>query len=299
MWMIMALEQPMITSVIARMDNATIQLAAFGVAFSMALFIEGSIIQMLAAGTAISNSRENYRRLLMLMHIIGITATAIHAALCIPGVFYPLASVILGLPEELISPSRRAFLIMLPWTIAVGYRRLWQGVLIHYGRTRVIPISMTIRILFLITALRLSLSTGWFSGAAAGAIGLLAGVSTGALATWFYVRPVINRMPSIMNGNGGEVIRWDTLIKFYVPLALTSFINLGIRPVMQMGMSRGAFPLESLAIWPVFMGYMFLYNSLSLASQEVVIAQIGGSVSNRKLIRFISGLAVTLMSYCQ
>ena len=153
MWAIMAIEQPVITAVIARMSHATLQLAAFGIAFSLALFIEGSIVQMLAAGTAIANNRENYKRLLTMMHIIGGMATMIHAILCIPAVFRSFAVMVLGIPEELIIPSRSTFSIMLPWTLAVGYRRLWQGVLIRYGRTRVIPVTMVVRILVIIITL--------------------------------------------------------------------------------------------------------------------------------------------------
>ena len=300
MWVIMAVEQPVIAMVIARMDDAIRQLAAFGVTFSLALFIEGPIIQMLAAGTALADSRENYNRLMTIMHVIGWSATVIHALLCIPGVFDPFARTVLGIPEELIRPARLSLLSMLPWTLGVGYRRLWQGVLIRYGRTRVIPVTMVIRILVSFLVLAWGFRTRTVNGAVLGGLALSAGVIAGAIAARVYAGPVLRTMPVITSAeehgqrSGLKLMGWSTMILFYLPLALTNFLNLGARPVMQMGLARGPLPIESLAIWPVSMGYLFLYTSFSLSSQEVVIARLDDAESRRQLIRFNTILGMVL-----
>ena len=62
MWILMAVEQPIIAAVVARMSEAKLQLAAFGLTFSLALFFSGPVVQMLAAGTAIADSQQNYKR---------------------------------------------------------------------------------------------------------------------------------------------------------------------------------------------------------------------------------------------
>lgn len=300
MWVIMAIEQPGIAAVVARMSNAKLQLAAFGFTFSVALFIEGPIIQMLAAGTAIADNKENYKRLLRLMHVIGWSATAVHGLLCIPAVFTPFAQGFIGIPEELLKTSRLALIAMLPWTVGVGYRRLWQGVLIRYGKTAVIPITMGIRLGVSFLTLAWGLSTGKLPGAVLGGLALSLGVIAGAISAWIYVRPVLREMPKASKsvedtGTGtNAVMGWSAMFLFYVPLALTNFINLGARPIMQMGLARGPLPLESLAIWPVTMGYVFLYSSFALSAQEIVIARLDGPESRDDLFRFISRLAAVL-----
>lgn len=296
MWVLMAVEQPGIAAVVARMSNAKLQLAAFGFTFSVALFIEGPIIQMLAAGTAIADSRENYKRILTLMHVIGWSATAVHALLCIPAVFTPFAQGFIGIPEELLNTSRLALIAMLPWTVSVGYRRLWQGVLIRYGNTSVIPITMGIRLGVSFLTLAWGLSTGALPGAVLGGLALSLGVIAGAISAWIYVRPVIKEMPAASDtpGGTGAIMGWSAMFFFYIPLALTNFINLGARPIMQMGLARGPMPLESLAIWPVTMGYIFLYSSFALSAQEIVIARLDGPESKNDLLRFIYRLAAVL-----
>ena len=290
MWILMAVEQPAIAAVLARMPEAKRQLAAFGVTYSLALFIEGPIIQMLASGTAIADSRGNYRRLLYLMHLLAVGMTLVQCFLCIPAVFRPFALNVIGMPAELIENSRLALLVMLPWGMSVGYRRLWQGVLIRYGHTRVIPVTMILRILTSLGVLILGYRTGMVSGAVLGGLSLSAGVIVGALSAWFFVRPIIRRIPS----ESTYEMEWKSLLIFYIPLALVSFINLGARPLMQIALARGPMPLESLALYPVGMGYLFLFNSFSMSSQEVVIARLDGNESRKALLRFSLILSLSL-----
>ena len=296
MWIFMAIEQPGIAAVVARMSEAKLQLAAFGFTFSLALFIEGPVIQMLAAGTAAADSHENYKRLLRLMHVIGWSATTIHALLCIPAIFRAISVGFIGIPEELVQTSRLTLVTMLPWTTAVGYRRLWQGVLIRYGRTNVIPITMVIRLAVSFATLAWGFTTGVLSGAVLGGLALSLGVIAGAVSSWIYVHPVVKKMPSASDSAAGSpgLMSWSAMFLFYIPLALTNFINLGARPIMQMGLARGPMPLESLAIWPVTMGYIFLYSSISLSAQEVVIARLDGPEARRSLVRFASWLAAII-----
>lgn len=297
MWLMMAVEQPAVAAVIARKTEAVQQLAAFGLAFSLALFIEGPVVQMLAAGTALISNRQNYQRILTLMHVIGISATLIQGMLCLPFVFNPFARIVMGIPEVLIRPTRLTLIAMLPWTIGVGYRRLWQGALIRYGKTAVIPITMIIRLLASSGVLYWGIFREAVPGAVLGGLALSVGVMAGAVAAGIYVRPVIKNLPEADRGQlNSDVISWKDLMSFYLPLALTSFINLGSRPIVQMGMTRGLMALESLAIWPVLIGYTFLFTAMSLSFQEVVIARLDDAETKKRLMRFTLFLALTLVA---
>lgn len=294
MWILMAVEQPAVSAVIARMDEAKRELAAFGVTFSLALFIEGPIIQILAAATAIADNRQNYERLRMFLIILGGSATFIHVMLCIPGVFEPFAVQILGLPSQLLDSVRRSLTVMIPFTLGVGFRRLWQGVLIRYGASRVIPLTMVIRISVSFAVLAWGLRSGVLNGAVLSALAISLGVLAGAFSSWWFARSIIADMPREGIGGSHEVLGVKAMAVFYLPLALTNLIILGARPLIQMGMARGNLPLESLALWPVSMGYLFLYNAFALSSQEVVIAKLEDHDSRRRLFRFSFILSLVL-----
>ncbi|MEN8164129.1 MAG: hypothetical protein ABFS37_08365, partial [Acidobacteriota bacterium] len=62
-WLMMAVEGPLLTAVIARMADPKLNLAAFGVAFAFALIVEAPVIMMMAASTALVSNRETYLKL--------------------------------------------------------------------------------------------------------------------------------------------------------------------------------------------------------------------------------------------
>jgi len=146
MWVFMAIEQPGINAIIARLANAKLNLAAYGVTLSISLIIESPIIQMLSAATALTDGRTNYRKLLRFMHFMAAGLTAVHLILALTPLYTLLLRQVLGIPEEIIGLAQSSFLIMIPWAGTIGYRRLYQGILIRYGRTKEISYTMFIRL---------------------------------------------------------------------------------------------------------------------------------------------------------
>lgn len=284
MWLMMAIEQPALAAIVARLPDETTNLAAFGVAFSLALVIESPIIQLLTAATALAGDTARYRVLIRFMHLLGLGLTAVHLLIAITPLFDFIVSTILSVPEHIVEPARAAFVLMTPFTASVGYRRLWQGVLIRYGRTGVIPLTMLVRLLASGVVLAWGLITGAMPGASVAAVALVAGVVASAVASWLFCRPVLRqRLPE--PDADSEVLDTKTLLQFYVPLSLTSVIFLSAQPLLTFGMSRAAFPVQALAVWPVINGFLFLFNSLALSYQEAVVAILGHGDSNIARVR--------------
>jgi hypothetical protein len=83
------------------------------------------------------------------------------------------------------------------------------------------------------------------------------------------------------------------ILRFYYPLALTSFIGLTTQPILTFFMGRAPAPVESLALFPVVMALYFLFGTLGLSYQEAAIALVGRRGEHRReLGRFAAGLAV-------
>ncbi len=294
MWILMGIEQPALTAVIARLSDATVQLAAFGVTFSLALIVESPVLQMLSAGTAMALDREHYRRLLRFMHMLALSLSVFHVLLSLPWIYVPLLRHVVGVPENLIGPSHAAFASMVPWAAAVGYRRLWQGVLIRFGKARVVPITMVARLIVTFALLVAGFVFEYAGGAQIAAIALIGGVTAGAVAAYVYARPVIHG--TMESGTEQTAPSYGRLLRFYVPLAATSVVVLGSRPVLTVGIARAPLPVESLAVWPVVMSFNFILFSLALALQEVVVALAGRNEDVAVLKRFSTRLGVVLGS---
>jgi len=294
MWIMMAAEQPALNAIIARLPDAETNLAAFGVVFVLSLVIESPIIQMLAAATAIADNAANYRMLMRFMHLTGIVLTAIHLLVALTPLYDLIVTGLLGVPPEVTEASRIPFIIMTPFTMAVGYRRLWQGVLIRRGRTWIVPITMISRLGLIAVVLAIGYVSGRLSGAMLASIALSSGVIAAAITTGVLNRVLVTRALKEPT-EGDRTYSWRGLLRFYAPLSLTTIVFLAAQPVLTFGIARSLEPARSLAVWPVVNAYMFLFTSIALSHQETAIALLNRSPrSFTRLSRFTLVLAISL-----
>lgn len=290
MWIVMAMELPVINSFVARMPNPKENLAIFGIIFSLALIIEGPIIQMLSAATAIATHYNNYKKLLNFMHAAAVFLTLIHLICSVPFIFNLIAINLLNIDPQLVPSAGKAFMLMIPWTASIGYRRMWQGVLIQNGRTAAVTLSMILRMTVTCSAVIASFHIGVLSGAAAASLSLTLGVMGGALFAGLLARKTIVSMKKTETEY--KAVTYKKLVIFYIPLALTSFITMANRPVLTAGIGRALGPLESLAIWPVIISFMFLFQGFPLSFQEAAISLLGNKDNTPKLRKFVTVLSV-------
>ena len=62
-WLTMSLEGPYLAAIIARMGQPKYNLAAYGIAFSLALIIEAPIIMIMSASTALVSNNHMYKKI--------------------------------------------------------------------------------------------------------------------------------------------------------------------------------------------------------------------------------------------
>jgi hypothetical protein len=290
MWLMMAVEQPILAAVIARSPDAKTNLAAFGLTFSLALLVESPVIMLLTAATALARDRRSYRLLLHFTAALATLLTCVHVLIAVTPVYALIVGRVVGAPVEVIGPGRTAFLLMLAWSPAIAYRRLWQGVMIRFGRPGAVSLTTAIRLVATASVALMALVFE-LPGAAIGGLSLSIGVTVAALAAYALARQSIRADLAADDGPGLE---WRRLGEFYLPLALTSFIVLGGQPIISLGLGRSRDPLESLAVWPVITGLLFVFRSAGFAYQEVVVALLRDEHSLTQLRTFAMRLAAVL-----
>jgi hypothetical protein len=293
MWLLMSLEQPTLSAVIARLPEPKLNLAAYGLTFAFALIVESPVIMFLTLGTALARSRQAYRMLMRFTHLMAWGLTGFHLLLGLSPLYAWILREIVGAPPEVIEPSRIAFLLMTPWTGAIAYRRMWQGVMIRYGHTQFLFVTTAIRLVATAAVALAGLRMGTIAGASVAGLAISVGVLADATAAGIFVRPVVRQHLSA-DRPGDFSLSWPYLLRFYTPLAMTSLINLAAQPIVSLGLSRGPMPLESLAVWPVVSGLTFLLRSGGVALQEVVVALLADQSSYQALRRYAHNLALAL-----
>jgi len=293
-WLLMGLELPAVSAVMARLPNPTVSLAAYGgVVFPIALIIEAPIIMLLAASTALSRDWRSYVLLRRFMFTAAALLTGLHALVA----FTPLSGLVIGgligAPEEIREPARRGLQIMLPWTASIAYRRFQQGVLIRFGHSRAVGIGTAIRLGTNALVLAIGYSIGTIPGIVVGTSAVAAGVIAEAVYAGIRVHPVLrDRLRAA--APAGPPITSAEFARFYAPLALTSILTLLAMPLTSAAMSRMPRAIESLAVWPVLNGLVFTFRSLGFAMNEVVIALLDRPQAVPVLRKFSALLATTL-----
>lgn len=133
-WLLMSVEMPMLSAVIARLENPEINLAAYGgIVFPLSLIIESPVIMLLPASVALSKHRQAYQLIWRYMMGAGLLLTGLHALVAFTPLYYTVVQGLIGAPDEIVAPARIGLMLMLPWTWSIAYRRFQQGVLIRNG----------------------------------------------------------------------------------------------------------------------------------------------------------------------
>ena len=290
-WLFMGLELPLVSAVMARLADPTIHLAAYGgVVFPVALIVEAPVIMLLAASTALSRDLASYRKMYRFMMWTGGLLTLLHAAIAFTPLFDIVVVGLIDPPAAIIEPARLGLMIMLPWTWTIAYRRFHQGVLIRFGRPKAVTIGTAIRFAAVITALLITTTIGGLPGIVVATIAIAAGVSAEAVYTGFRAHPIIHG-PLTNAPVVTPPLNWTDFYSFYIPLALTSLLLLAVQPLGSATISRMPRALESLAVWPVLNGLLFMLRSLGYAYNEVVVALMDERGAFRSLRRFTVLLA--------
>jgi hypothetical protein len=290
-WLLMAVELPALSAVVARLTNPEINLAAYGgVVFPVSLVIESPIIMLLSASTALSKDWDSYLKLSRFMMRAGALLTALHVLVAFTPLYYVVVVGLIGAPTEIIEPARMGLMIMTPWTWAIAYRRFNQGVLIRFGHSRAVGFGTLIRL----SADGLVLAIGYLMGVLPGIVVAASAVATGVVSEAIYaglrVRPVL-RDQLRQAAPVEQPLTFRTFLDFYTPLALTSLLNLLVQPVGSAALSRMPDALASLAVWPVVSGLIFMLRSLGFAYNEVVVAMLDEPRAVYNLSRFAALLA--------
>ena len=307
-WLMMSVEGPFLSAIIARLAEPKFNLAAYGIAFAFALVIESPIIMLLSAATELVNDFHSFIKLRNFTYAMNGILTAVYLLFIIPPVFYFITEKIIGLPEEVSHLTHIASIILVPWPGALGYRRFYQGILIKYNYTKRVSYGTVIRLISMALTATVLYTFFELPGVVVGASALSVAVVSESIASRFMTVAVVKEIKE-SKFISDDRLSYTGIIKFYYPLALTSVMALGVHPIVTFFLGQSRMPLESLAVMPVVNSLVFIFRSIGLSYQEVGIALIGKRAEGYKLLRnfaFMGGLsaatvliiiAVTPLSY--
>lgn len=288
-WILMASEGPFLAAVIARLPEATYNLAAHGVAFALAVLVESPVIMLMSAATALVRDEQSFTKLRRFGWMLNGLGTGLLLLALAPPVYGWVTGSLMSLPPEVAELTYGALWFYLPWPAAIGYRRFLQGVLVRAGRTRLVAYGTVVRLVAMVA----SALAGYFlldiPGAWVGGLALSTAVSAEAVAARVMAAGTIREIRAGAWAGGSEPLGYREILSFYYPLALTSLIGLSVQPMLTFFMGNSVRPVESLAVFPVVHALGFFFRSMGLAYQDAAIALMGDRLERLGEVRRFAG----------
>jgi len=293
-WLLMTSELPFMSAVIARLAHSEVNLAAWGVVFALSTTIQAPSVMLLAASTALSKDWASYVKLHHFMLGIGALLTTLHALIAFTPLYYVIMERLIGVPVEIIEPARIGLMIMMPWSWGTAYRRFGQGVLIRFDHSRDVVWGSLIRLGMDSLVLIIGHLLGGVPGIIVATSAIIIGVISEAIYTGLRVRPVLcHQLKQAASVDPPLTLR--AFLNFYAPLAITVLLTMFVQPLISAALSRMPNALESLAVWPVLLGLLHMWQSVGMAYNEAVIALLDKPYAVHGLRRF-TNLLVTLVT---
>lgn len=292
-WMMMAIEGPILTSVVARLPFDKLNLAAYGVAVALAMLIESPVIHLLSTSVALARDKASVIALKSFTLRINALVTLGMCLVSIPWVYDRVAYDLIHLPTDVAVLMYWGFVCMIPWPAAIGYRRFYQGLLIRNGRTRLVAYGTVVRLLGMLISAVVLVLIGGLPGVVVGTLSLTIGVIFEAAATRYMVSDVLRMYERTFDPTHVALTNAE-IVRFWLPLAATSAIGFAVTPLLAFFMSRAPDPLASLAVLPVVDSFVFFFRSFGFSYQEVGIALIGDRQQNYDVVKSVGNRIIVV-----
>jgi hypothetical protein len=270
MWVLMALEGPMLQSIIARASDPVFGLATYGYSFFSLLLFEAPIFLFLSASNALIKDRASFRAFRRFALPIGAGLSLVALFVSLSGVYHFFNTAIVGLPEDFSRKAVQCLTILCPIPFLVGYRRMLQGVLVRARKSRWIAMTSMFRIALAIVIAASLLQFGSFSGAITAAIASTVAIGIEAICIHIVSLSAVGAL-SVESKTNSELTA-AVFFRFYIPLAISSFVMIVTQPVLTFFIAKTQDSEISLAVWPVLMSFQFFFMSFTLSLSDLVIA---------------------------
>jgi progressive ankylosis protein len=288
----MALGDPLTTTTLAHLPDARTNIAAVGVAKAIAIFCESPIIMLLHASNALAPTQLSRQALWKFTLIASGAMSLLLALTTLPLIFAIVGEGWLGVSPSLSSSIRSTLSIVILWPFAIGWRRYFQGLLIHSGQTTAVAQSGIIRLCVVGGIL-----AGGFilkaNGAVVAGMSLVWGVIAEAVAVTYLAQklgatkpPELVSSPELPQDIAGV---W----KFYAPLGGTMMLGWGARAALVGIVARSNDGSIALAAWPAAWGLVLVIANSTRMVQQIIIR-------NRKLMpdRVLIIFAISVGIFC-
>jgi hypothetical protein len=268
----MALELPICTAAISRLDNVEINLAAIGIISSFSLFVQSPVLRILSLPLIFMNDKNSFKILRKFCVIFCILISIMFFILSSDLIFRNYISTQLNLSLELTNLIQKGLYVWSIFPLIIGLRRFYQGILLCAHEPNKIAYSTAIRLSTLFITILTFSYFKTFSGTiiAVSSIGIAMFVEM--LASRFFAQKQINKFLEINSPPENTKLNFLKIIRTYVPLSFSTTVAMSSGPILSFFTAKGLLSFESLVISPIIFGILNPFTWSAFAIQDTTHA---------------------------
>ena len=221
--------------------------------------------------------------------------TLITALIAFTPLFDLIAGRVMGQPAPIVAAARPALQIMLFWTAAIAWRRVYQGVMVLASQTRFVSLGTAVRLTVTLAVAGSLMRWGHRPGVEVGAITLIAAVIMEAIAVTLFALPIARHHFLGRHTPDAKPLTQAAIFRFHMPLAATTLLTLLAPPLTSAALARLATPHQTLAAWPVASMLLLVLRGPALALQEIAVSQSRRPEARPALRRFATIVGLVSM----
>ena len=297
-WLFMAVEGPVSVAIISRLPNAETNTAAFTILMGLALFFESPIIDLLSTSTTLASSRQRYEILTRFTQVLIVWVTVVHTTIAFTPLYGLITHDLLKTPPGVAEAAHLGFIIMIPWSGLIGWRRFLQGIMIRNGRTKFVSYGTTLRVCMIALVGFGLFRFAKVPGVTLVSIALIASVAAEAGLMHLLSRKTIQERFTRLSEAAKEddeakgQIGMKDLARFHFPLTMATMVMMLGMPLVSGALDRTESPKLALAAWQVASSFMFLHRAVTFALPEIVITLAGQGFNTDTLRKFCMRIGV-------
>jgi len=282
----MTLAHPIINAALGRSEGAIVQLAAYGVGFGTAVFLNSPLFPFQQVVTAMGVGPRARRDLIAKGLGLGAVICAVELALALTPLGDMLFRDLMGSTSAVTSLARRILLVQAPISLLLPLRALAWGVILRHRDTRIISQATGLRLACLTAFVFALAGTGWWPPAVVGGVAMTLGILVEAIYSGTRALRLVRRGAEGVDADEDEQVSWRQFMVFVGPLMVSTVAWAVMRPLLNAVMGRTVDPdLAQGALGFVF-PLLILMASPLWALQNTTLVLVRDRHDFRKLARF-------------
>jgi len=289
----MTLAHPVINAALGRSDDAIVQLAAYGVGFGLAVFLNSPLFpfQQIVASMGVGTVAR--RDIIRKGFALGLVICAVDLTLALSPWGDGLIAKLMGSTPTVSAMAQKLILAQSPIPLLLPLRSYFWGIVMRHRNTRIISQATGLRLATLATIMFFFVGRGWMEPAVLGGASLTAAIFVEMLYSGWRARILLRRGAGGIDDDVDGPVGWGRFFDFIGPLMISSVTWSAMRPLVNAIVGRTADPDLAQGGFGFVFPLLILMASPLWALQSTTLVLVRDRCDLRKIIRF-SGAAVLL-----